>query len=127
MLYKGKEVPFEMKDFACKCGKCGKGYMQMEDELLDKLFEARRLANVPFIINSAFRCVAHNTAVGGKPDSAHLRGYAVDIRYANSNQKFEMIAALIKVGFTRIGDNVTHSFIHVDCDPSLPQRVFFKY
>lgn len=116
-----------MKDFACKCGKCGKGFPQMEDELLDKLFEARTLAGVPFIISSAFRCVAHNTAVGGKPDSAHLRGYAIDVRYANSNQKFIIIKAMMDVGFVRIGDNVTHSFLHVDCDPSLPQTVFFKY
>lgn len=127
MLYKGEEVPFNMKDFACKCGKCGKGFQQMEDELLGKLFKARRLADVPFIINSAFRCSVHNTNVGGKPDSAHLRGYAVDIRYSNSMQKFKMIKSLIFAGFVRIGDNTQHSFLHVDCDPTLPQEVFFKY
>lgn len=38
------------------------------------------LGNRPIVVNSAFRSVAVNAAVGGKPNSQHLNGCAADIR-----------------------------------------------
>ena len=52
----------------------------MDKNFLQKLDRARDVAGVPFIITSAYRCEQHNKNVGGKPNSAHLRGYAVDIK-----------------------------------------------
>ena len=84
-------------------------------EMLDK---ARALAGIPFVINSGFRTERHNRAVGGSENSAHLRGFAADIRCVN-RANFEIVAmALIMAGFRRIG--VHHSFIHADNDDSLP-------
>ena len=34
---------------------------------------------MPIIINSAYRCEAHNKSVGGSPNSQHLLGKAADI------------------------------------------------
>lgn len=125
-----KQVPiidkFKETDFACKCG-CGKGYADMKPDLLRMLFDARTLASTPFVISSAYRCEAHNKKSGGKPNSAHLRGYAVDIKAPNSQAAFKILTALLEVGFVRIGWNKTYNFFHVDCDPSLPQEVFFDY
>ena len=90
--------------------------------MLDK---ARGLAGVPFVIISGKRSEDRNEAVGGVEDSAHLRGYAVDLRSADSSTRWKMLKALIDVGFTRIGVNKTT--IHVDNDPSKPQSVVWHY
>lgn len=118
---------FKPEEFACQCGKCGKGFAEMQPSLLSKLNQARQLAGVPFIITSAYRCEEHNRNVGGKPNSAHIRGYAVDIKITNSSNAMSILKGLIEVGFNRIGYNSRLKFFHADCDPSLPQEVFFDY
>jgi zinc D-Ala-D-Ala carboxypeptidase len=120
-------VSFSPQEFACKCGKCGKGFAEMQPTLLSKLNQARQLAGVPFVITSAYRCEEHNRRVGGTPNSAHLRGYAVDIKIQNSMVAMSMLKAFISAGFNRIGYNSRTKFFHVDCDPSLPQNTFFDY
>ncbi len=116
---------FKPEEFKCKCSKCDGG--KMDADFVDKLNKARYLAQTAFVITSAYRCEAHNKAVGGKPDSAHLRGKAVDIKFASSAQSFKIAQALFAAGFNRIGYNQKHSFFHVDNDGSLPQNVFFNY
>ena len=101
---------------------------QMQPEFLKKLDAARGIANVPFKINSGFRTAAKNKAEGGKPDSAHLTGWAADIDLPNtggSRLRFIIIRALIQAGFTRIG--IANGFIHVDCDPTKDKEVAFLY
>ncbi len=116
---------FTQKEFQCKCGKCDGG--SMDADFVDKLNQARHLAQTSFVITSAYRCEAHNKNVGGKPDSAHLRGKAVDIKFASSAQSYKILKALLEVGFNRVGYNQKHSFYHVDNDSTLPQNVFFNY
>lgn len=99
----------------------------MDAAFVDKLNQARHLAQTPFVITSAYRCAAHNKAVGGKPNSAHLRGLAVDIKFSNGVQAFAVLHSLLAVGFVRVGYNQKHGFFHVDSDPTLPQKVFFDY
>jgi len=72
---------FNRKDFDCKCG------CQMPPEVLSnvlilvKQLQALRDAlDWPIIVNSGYRCVAHNKAIGGKANSQHLLGKAADIR-----------------------------------------------
>lgn len=116
---------FKPEEFKCKCGKCDGGVMNTA--FVDRLNKARHLAKVPFIITSAYRCAAHNKAVGGKANSAHLRGLAVDIKFNNSVHAFAILQSLLAVGFERVGYNQKHGFFHVDSDPTLPQKVFFDY
>lgn len=82
---------------------------------------ARGLAGIPFVVNSACRCKAHNRAVGGIRNSAHRSGLACDIRCLNSKDRYKIIFALKTAGFTRI--LIYKTFIHVDIDPSKPQEI----
>jgi len=59
----------------CPC--CQK--LAISEKLILKLDLAREIAEVPFQINSAYRCQIHNQLVGGVKGSAHLSGLAVDI------------------------------------------------
>jgi len=97
----------------------------LQSSLVEMLDKARGLAGVPFVIISGKRSEERNESVGGVEDSAHLRGYAVDISCPDSSSRWKMFNAFIKVGFTRIGVNKT-SF-HVDNDPSKPQSVVWTY
>ena len=114
---------FTTKELECKC--CGK--CLISTELLSRLNEARQLAGIPFIITSGYRCQKHNEEVGGKPNSAHTSGKAVDIAFKNSAQCFRILKALYDSGFKRIGINFAKSFIHCDVDELKPQNVLFKY
>ena len=95
----------------------------MKESFLSMLQEARVIANVEFKINSGFRTNSHNKSVGGRPNSAHLRGHAADISTPSLNIRFIIINSLIKVGFKRIG--VYDSFVHCDNDRSLSQDLIW--
>lgn len=114
---------FSLREFACPC--CGRA--EMKDDFLVMLDRARELAGVPFVITSGFRCEKHNREVGGKPDSAHTRGYAADIAVRDSRTRALIVEALFRVGFRRIGIDFKRGFIHVDCDPTKPSPRLWGY
>jgi len=97
----------------------------MDANFLHKLDKARDLAGMPFIINSAYRSPEHNAKIGGRPNSSHLKGLAVDISVKDSRTRFIIVDALIKVGFNRIG--IAKSFIHVDLDIDKSNKVIWTY
>jgi zinc D-Ala-D-Ala carboxypeptidase len=85
---------------------------KMNSAFLKKLDEARTKAGVPFIITSSFR---------EDSKTSHGRGTGVDMRCAQSTQRFRILKALLEVGFSRIG--VYDKHIHVDLDDQSPQGV----
>lgn len=97
----------------------------MNQEFLLKLDRAREVAQIPFKINSAYRTPEHNAKIGGKPNSSHLKGLAVDISVTDSRSRFIVLKALIEAGFHRIG--VAKTFIHVDDDKSKSPEVVWVY
>lgn len=99
--------------------------LNMNEEFLQRLDEAREYAGIPFIINSAWRSEEDNKRVGGKPNSSHLKGLAVDIKATNSRQRGLILDALRSVGFSRIG--IAKTFIHVDLDFDKDQDVTWLY
>jgi len=109
---------FTSEELQCKCG-CGDDKIDMV--ALQMLERARMYAQMPFHINSGKRCIKHNAEVGGKEDSAHLDGYAFDVKCDNSSDKFIMIRCFLRAGFVRLG--IYKTFIHVDADPTKPQEV----
>lgn len=113
---------FTLEEFNCKCG-CN--YGRASFTLLEMLQIARTKANIPFHINSAFRCKSYNEKIKGSSTSSHLLGFAVDIRVNDSKDRYIILTALIEAGFKRIG--LAKTFIHVDIDPSKPQGVIWGY
>lgn len=117
------EKYFKDSEFVCKCGKCGMGIADINYKALGKLAVARDIAGIPFKLVSAVRCPTHNKAVGGEKNSAHMRGYAFDVAAPTSSQRMTIVKAAIAAGFPRIG--VYSTFVHMDCDPDLPQGVMW--
>jgi len=97
--------------------------INMRIEFIFKLQEARRIANIPFLITSGYRTKEHNEKVEGVKNSAHMVGKAADIACHTSINRFRIVAALLEVKFTRIGIYAT--YIHVDDDESKSSEVIF--
>lgn len=86
----------------------------MDVEFMSRLDEARHIAGVPFVINSAYRSKQYELSKGRTGTSSHCLGLAVDIRCTNGFNRLFIIQSLLKMGFSRIG--VHKHFIHVDLD-----------
>jgi len=112
---------FNLQNFDCPC--CGSN--KMKDRFLFKLQATRYKANIPFIIDSGFRCPKHNVDVGGKPTSDHLTGEAADIKCVDSRSRFLILRAAFDIGFVRIG--IGKTFIHLGDNPNNPQEVLWLY
>jgi len=113
---------FEMSEFECKCG-CGK--RNIDEGLLLMLDEAREESGIPYIITSGCRCKKHNARVGGRKNSSHLSGLAVDIKATDSRARFRIVTGLLLAGFARIG--IGKRFIHADADGRKPSPVIYLY
>ena len=114
---------FKLKEFDSP-DKPGSG-SNMNEELLHMLDAARKIYGRSMHITSGFRTESHNEKVGGVKSSSHLKGLAADIACSESRYRFEMIKALLEVGFKRIG--VSGTFIHVDIDKNKSQNVIWTY
>ena len=112
---------FSFTERICPC--CGRA--DMKPDFMARLNALRRACGFPFIINSGYRCPDHNQAVGGKVDSAHVKGRAADISCKDSHKRFLIASHAARLGFRRIG--IGKDFVHVDDDESLPQDVLWLY
>jgi zinc D-Ala-D-Ala carboxypeptidase len=112
---------FNRSEFACKCG-CGKD--NIKDELAIKVQRVRDLLNRPIRINSGIRCSEHNAASNSKPTSSHIDGWAADLGYTGSRERYELLNAIMQV-FDRVG--IAKTFIHVDVDANKTSEVVWMY
>lgn len=114
---------FRPEEFACRdgCGLCSPA-----PDLVQLLDDARDAIGEPFMLNSACRCRAHNAAVGGAPNSAHLPGAdglcrAADIACESDRLRFRLVRFFLFSGARRL--EVTNKHVHVDLSVVHPQDV----
>ena len=108
ILINGKKSNFKIKEFACKDGA---DEIKIDDELIEKLQIMRSYFNSPITINSGYRTVSHNKAVGGSQNSQHLLGKAADI-VVKGVAPAKVAEFAKKIGFTGVG--TYKDFVHVD-------------
>ena len=127
--YKGKQV-FHEKEFIESTGNYKEAFVDLV--FMNKLFKARMLADVPFLITSGNRSVKFNEQKKGSPNSDHLFGNirdkkgemqmrytcGVDIKTQNDRHRFKIIKACMDAGLNRFGTypnqpNIIHVGLNV--------------
>lgn len=101
---------FKEDEFNKACPSCS--LKDMDYWFMLHLDNARCDSHVPFVINSAYRSKDYEIAHGRAGTSAHTLGLAVDIRCCNNKERYEILKALFKHNFSRIG--IHRNYIHVD-------------
>ena len=69
---------FHLSEWECSCSNCEETLVDLDH--VDKLQQLREDLGVSIRITSAYRCPAHNAAVGGSSKSRHKEGDATDIQ-----------------------------------------------
>lgn len=109
---------FNISEFQCKCG------CEMPDDVrknIEKLAEnlqiVRDIVDEPIKINSAYRCESHNRAIGGVPNSQHVKGNASDVVISSLSPKevYTLFDKLMDGGFIAQGGlGLYNTFVHYD-------------
>lgn len=111
---------FSDTELSCEC--CG--VVALAPGFGDRIDEFRRRWNRPISPTSVCRCIKHNQAVGGKPNSFHRFDKkpggnplftpgtcAMDIPYRTGQEAYALLRLAIDMGFC-VGLN--ERFIHID-------------
>lgn len=109
---------FSVNEFRCKCG--GNHDTKIDSDLANKLEQLRTALNCSkIIVNSGYRCSAHDKNVGGSGSGQHVNGTAADIVCYDKNggkisSKIVSCAAQ-DLGFGGIANiDKTYTATHVD-------------
>lgn len=105
---------FKASEFASKDGKPSPyGPMNVRQELVDFLNQLRLRFGHSLIVTSGYRSPEHNKAVGGVPNSQHVKGLAADIRPQNPAHLTDLWALANDMNETG-GVGRYDTFVHVD-------------
>jgi hypothetical protein len=99
---------FHLREFECKCGRCPDTKVDLDHVV--RLQQLRDDLGLPITVNSAYRCLVHNTAIGGEKDSRHMKGEATDIQVRGMSP--DKVADTCENRFDGIGRY--NSFTHTD-------------
>lgn len=75
------------------------------------------LVRFPASIDSLVRTAAHNQAVGGAPNSAHVQGAAADLLFDDPSLLIPAGQFAITLGFNGVEVDLTNNHLHVDVMP----------
>lgn len=87
------------------------GVKENLNALVEQVLEpVRERLGKPIMVNSGYRCLVHNKAVGGVANSQHMKGEAADIRIGEG---LERLVKIIKENGKWDQMIIYPSFIHV--------------
>lgn len=117
-LKKGVKLPlgkrFTSLDFDCKCTRPECKVTIHDDRLSKALDELWEIAG-EFVIDSGYRCLAHNREVGGVVDSTHTQGIAADCKSSKGYRGNLMARYAEEIhSLARGGIGIYPTFAHVD-------------
>ena len=101
---------FAAAEFACHGAGCC-DTVWVDQRLVGYLQQIRDHFGVPVHINSGYRCVSHNAAVGGATGSYHVKGMAADIRVEGVAPE-DVARYAESIGVLGIG--LYADFVHID-------------
>jgi N-acetylmuramoyl-L-alanine amidase len=96
----------------CSCGL--ETAQRVSQRLLDLLDQLRENIGGPLSVSCMYRCPAHNSAVGGVPNSQHVQGTAADVICPDFLTMGEFQWYVEQLPFDGIGIYPHSGFIHVD-------------
>lgn len=109
---------FSFYEVRCKCG-CG--YANVDERLLETAEDIRALWGRPVIVHSLCRCPAWNYAIGGALNSRHIHGQAIDFHVQGLTpvETYASILAAWKRGYIgHLGGLFRYGWgVHVDVRP----------
>ena len=109
---------FNIREFRCKCGR--NHDTKLDSDLADKLEKLHKALNCSkIIVNSGYRCAAHDKNVGGSGSGQHVNGTAADIVCYDKNGKrisSKIVSCAAQdIGFGGIANiDSTYTATHVD-------------
>lgn len=91
------------------------------------LEEIRRLLGVPIHIDSGYRCIRLNAAVGGAKNSAHTGGYAADFIAPAFGTPAKIVDTIVAsdIQFDQLIQEGT--WVHVSFDPRMRREVLLAH
>jgi len=96
----------------------GSEIVGLNEKLVRILDNAREIAGVPFLITSGFRTIEQNKKAGGKANSSHLRGLAVDLACTDNKRRTRMLCGIL--GQTEgVFLEVARKHLHIDIDSGI--------
>jgi len=93
----------------CPCG-CRMALEQPMISLLKSI--TREIGDI--YITSGARCEKHNMKVGGKKNSAHILGKAVEVATLDARIRYKVIKSILGRGVKRVGWGGAEKFLHFD-------------
>lgn len=99
-------TPSEFKKCSPSCD-----ISQMDQDFLNRLDGARYIANVPFVLLSAFRSSDYDISKGRSGKGYHCKGRAVDVKCTDGLSRWKIVFACLSLNLS-VG--IYPTFIHID-------------